>query len=235
MNVDYGNSPECLNDLSAEQQAGLIGWIRDVLIPASRVYSPNSYIMKHDFEWEPKGFYVTNGMFKGAMLAAGFCPVNPREVNWRFRVKPSWELNAWEKRGVGTYARGRLMRNRWRERGYVVAMRNQWRRITEYDTACQREGRMKLLVLRGARLAEIILDTYPAGFRLTDAAVLDMAALFDKLSQSGRNWSITNNCLAVIRRVPVWRTEEVAAALVKIAQGCLVGAAGDSGASMKPT
>jgi hypothetical protein len=75
-------------------------------------------------------------------------------------------------------------------------MRNQWRRITEYDTACQREGRMKLLVLRGARLAEIILDTYPAGFRLTDAAVLDMAALFDKLSPSGRNWSITNNCLA---------------------------------------
>lgn len=61
------------------------------------------------------------------------------------------------------------------------------------------------------------LDTYPAGFRLTDAAVLDMAAMFDKLNPRGRHWSITNNCLAVIRCVPVWRAEEVAASLVKIA------------------
>ena len=94
MKVDYANSPECLNDLSAEQQAVLINWIRDVLVTAERVYTPNSYIMKHDFEREPEGFYVTNGMFKGAMLRASFAPVNPREVNWRFRVKPAWELSA---------------------------------------------------------------------------------------------------------------------------------------------
>ena len=68
MKVDYGNSLECLNDLSAGQQAVLISWIRDVLVPAERVYQPNSYSMKHDFEREPEGFYVTNGMFKGAML-----------------------------------------------------------------------------------------------------------------------------------------------------------------------
>jgi hypothetical protein len=54
------------------------------------------------------------------------------------------------------------------------------------------------------------------------------------LNPSGRNWSITNNCMAVIRRVPVHRAEEVAAALVKIALGCLVGAPGDSGAAMVP-
>jgi len=59
-----------------------------------------------------------------------------------------------------------------------------------------------LLVLRGASVAEIILDTAPGGYRLTDAAVEEIAALFNRLNPSGRNWSITNNCLAVIRRVP---------------------------------
>ena len=74
MKVDYGNSPECLNDLSTGQQAVLINWIRDVLVPAERVYKSNSYGMKHDFERELEGFYVTNRMFKGAMLNAGFAP-----------------------------------------------------------------------------------------------------------------------------------------------------------------
>ena len=123
------------------------------------------------------------------------------------------------------------MRDRWRGKGYVVAMRNQCRRIVEHDAACRREQRLKLLVLSGAQCAEIIMDTDPAGFRLTDTAATEIAALFDRLNPSGRNWSITNNCLAVIRRVPVDQAEEVAAALVKIALGCLVGATGDSGVS----
>jgi hypothetical protein len=231
MKVDYGNSPECLNDLSAEQQAVLISWIRDMLVTAERVYTPNSYITKHDFEREPEGFYVTNGMFKGALLKAGFAPVNPREVNWQFRVKPTWELCAWERRLLGIYSRFRLMRDRWRGKGYVVAMRNQCRRIVEHDAACRREQRLKLLVLRGAECAEIIMDTGPAGYRLTDTATIEIAALFDRLNPSGRNWSITNNCLAVIRRVPMHQAEAVAEKLVEIAQGCLVGARGDSGVS----
>jgi hypothetical protein len=224
MKVDYANSPECLNDLCAEQQAVLLNWIRDVLVPAERVYRPNSYIMKHDFERERGGFYVTNGMFKGAMLKAGFAAVNPQEANWQFRVKPTSELCGWEWRRLGIYSYGRyrLMRDRWRGKGYVVAMRNQCRRIVEHDAACRRERRLKLLVLRGAKCAEIILDTVPAGYRLTDAAAIEIAALFDRLNPSGRNWSITNNCLAVIRRVPVDQAEEVAEALVKITLGCLV-------------
>jgi hypothetical protein len=169
-------------------------------------------------------------MFKGAMLKAGFAPANPREVNWRFRVKPAWELCAWERWRLGIYSRYRLMRDRWRAKGYVVAMRNQCRRIVEHDAACRREQRLKLLVLRGVKCAEIIMDTDPAGYRLTDTAT-EITALFDRLNPSGRNWSITNNCLAVIRRVPVDQAEEVAAALVNLALGCLVGATGDSGVS----
>ena len=175
MKVDYANIPECLNDLSAEQQAVLTSWIRDVLVPAERVYKPDSYIMKHDFEREPEGFYVTNGMFKGAMLKAGFAAVNPQEVNWQFRVKPAWELCAWERRRSGIYSRFRLMRDHWRGKGYLVAMRNQCRRIVEHDAACRREQRLKLLMLRGAKSAEIILDTAPAGYRLTDTAAIEIA------------------------------------------------------------
>lgn len=35
------------------------------------------------------GFYVTNGAFKGAMLAAGYKPVKRGEQNWQFRQRPT--------------------------------------------------------------------------------------------------------------------------------------------------
>jgi hypothetical protein len=220
MEADYANSPQRFKELSGEQQAVLVGWIRDVLVRAQPVFVRNSYTMKHDFEREPEGFYITNGMFKGAMLAAGFRPVDVNELNWRFRVKPARELDTWEKDKLRLIGRGWLVRDRWREKGYVVALRSQHRRIREYDRTCHREQRTKLLVLRGARAADIILDTAPGGYRLTDAAVEEIAALFNRLNPSGRNWSITNNCLAVIRRVPVWQAEEVAAALAQVAERC---------------
>lgn len=48
-------------------------WLRDL----------TSYGMKHRFEAATK-VYVTNGVFKGAMLAAGFEPKDSREQNWTF-------------------------------------------------------------------------------------------------------------------------------------------------------
>ena len=45
-----------------------------------------SYGIKHDFERE--GFYLTNGQFKGAMLAAGYDPEKANELNWTFKIKP---------------------------------------------------------------------------------------------------------------------------------------------------
>jgi hypothetical protein len=210
------NDPEGFHRLEPEQQVALVEWIKDVLVPAKTVFRRTSYGMKHDFECEPDGFYVTNGMFKGAMLAAGYRPVDANELNWRFRVKPARELDAWEKDERRLIGRGWLVRDRWREKGYVLAMRSQRRRIREYNTTCQRERRTKLLVLRGARTADIILDTYPAGYRLSEAATGEIAALFDSVNPSGRNWSITNNCLAVIRRVPLHQAEAVAARLAEI-------------------
>jgi hypothetical protein len=43
MKMDYGNSARGLKDLSAEQQALLVGWIRDVLVRAQSVFARNSY------------------------------------------------------------------------------------------------------------------------------------------------------------------------------------------------
>jgi hypothetical protein len=216
------NDPAGFQKLEPEHQTALVDWIRAVLVPAKTVFRRTSYGMKHDFDREPDGFYVYNGAFKGAMLAAGFDPVDASELNWRFRVKPAWPLQRWEMEQRRQWGRCWLVRDRWREKGYMVTTPGQHRRIGEHDATCRRERRTKLLVLRGADVAQIILDAYPAGYRLTDAAVEEIAAVFDKLNPSGRNWSITNNCLAVIRRVPVWHAEEVAAALVQIAERCRV-------------
>ena len=217
MKTYYANEPRCFRDLSAEQQNVLLDWIRAVLVPAKSIFRRTSYGMKHDFEREPDGFYVWNGMFKGAMRAAGFEPVDLKELNWHFRVKPVRQLDEDEKTRLGVVGRNWLVRDRWREKGYMNVQRSRRRRIQEHIKTCQREQRPKLLVLRGAGVAEIILDTHPADYQLSDAATAEIAALFDSLNPSGRNWSITNNCQAVIRRVPLHQAEEVAEKLLEIA------------------
>ena len=73
------NDPGGFQKLEPEQQSALVDWIRAVLVPANTVFRRNSYGMKHDFDREPDGFYVYNGAFKGAMLAAGFLPVDEGE------------------------------------------------------------------------------------------------------------------------------------------------------------
>lgn len=220
MKVDYANDPGCLNDLSTEQQAQLIRWLRDVLVPAKSVYRRTSYEMKHDFEREPEGFYVTNGMFKGAMLKAGYPPVADDEINWRFRVKPCHELTPWQGRQLGRWGRGWLVRDDWREKGYVILRRRDRGRIREHDIACRREGRPKVVVLLGTSLAEILLDTDTAGHRLTRDAVQEIMVLFTRTDRTGRTWSIVNEKMAMIRRVPMDWAWEIAAALVRIAGDC---------------
>lgn len=105
------NDIRCWEQLSTDQRGALLGWIWDVLVPACRVFHRTSYGMKHDFEREPGGFYVTNGMFKGAMLAAGFRPVDASEINWRFRVRPVHELHEHEKQLMRVIGCGWLTRD----------------------------------------------------------------------------------------------------------------------------
>jgi hypothetical protein len=123
------NDPAEFQQLEPGEQAALLDWIRSVLVPAKAVFRRNSYGMKHDFEREPDGFYVRNGAFKGAMLAAGFPPVDERELNWDFRVRPARKLPEWEKDRLGLVGRGCLARDRSREKGYVVVGTAQHERL----------------------------------------------------------------------------------------------------------
>jgi hypothetical protein len=225
------NDPAGFNKLEPEEQAALVDWIRAVLVPAKTIFRRNSYGMKHDFDREPDGFYVKNGAFKGAMLAAGFQAVDEGELNWRFRVKPAHELARWEQQQRGVYGRGWLVRHRWREKGYEVLEGTQWLRAQEHSRACRREHHPKVVVIRTEHLAQISLDMEPAGCRLTRGGVAAILAVFAEFDPKGRHSYAINEQVAVIRRVPVWRAEEVAAALVKIALGSRVGATGDTGVS----
>jgi hypothetical protein len=214
------NDPRCWDQLAADQQATLVKWIRDVLVPAYRVSNRNSYGMKHDFEREPGGFYVTNGMFKGAMLAAGHRPVNEREINWRFRVRPARELNEQEKKirhlvGCGWLARGSSGTG-----GYAVVKRGDRKRIDAWCQDCYRAKRPMVRVEVHGHCALVVMDMIAAEWKLSPAAMNDVAQLFSLIDPKGKNWWSVNECYNYIRRVPVEVAEEVAAKLVRIADAC---------------
>lgn len=69
------------------EQTALVTWIKKTFAPHRSIADTDSYCLKHVFERGEGGFYVTNGQFKGAMVAAGFLPETTRENNWRFRIR----------------------------------------------------------------------------------------------------------------------------------------------------
>ncbi|MBA2442601.1 MAG: hypothetical protein H0V53_09380 [Rubrobacter sp.] len=73
-------------ELSAAERTALLSWIAEYISPRKTPNKRTSYGIKHAFEASTGGFYVSNGAFKGAMLAAGYEPVCPEELNWRFRI-----------------------------------------------------------------------------------------------------------------------------------------------------
>jgi hypothetical protein len=79
--------PEAFERMTPAEQAALLKWIRLAIKPAKTVAPNTSYGIKHDFE--SVGFYISNGQLKGAMLTAGFAPVDSDELNWEFRIRPT--------------------------------------------------------------------------------------------------------------------------------------------------
>lgn len=76
-----------LFDAPAELDRRLRWWISTHVSPASKPHPNHSGGMKHTFS-SACNCYVTADIFKGAMLASGFLPVNPREpYGWRWKVK----------------------------------------------------------------------------------------------------------------------------------------------------
>lgn len=89
--LDYiqANKPEHFNELTAQQKETLLNWISENLEPfrtKSYISKRNSYRLKHNFEFSEEGFYITNGQFKGAMLASGFIPKDYDTLNWYFTL-----------------------------------------------------------------------------------------------------------------------------------------------------
>lgn len=85
--VTDGDFPEEFDKLSASQQETLLAWIAINLKPIRSVNRRcTSYGLKHFFEASRDGFYITNGMFKGAMLQAGFFTSDEAQKNWHFNV-----------------------------------------------------------------------------------------------------------------------------------------------------
>lgn len=68
-------------------------WIRGNIRPAKRVLSgKTSYGLKHLLERDTD-IYLTNNEFKDAMMLAGYMPVNPNELNWRYKISLTSEEN----------------------------------------------------------------------------------------------------------------------------------------------
>ncbi len=68
-------------------------WIRkNIRGSRSILHGYSSYGLKHLLE-EDTGIYMTNNEFKDAMVLAGFQPVNPNALNWKFRISLTREIN----------------------------------------------------------------------------------------------------------------------------------------------
>lgn len=83
---DKLNHPRQYELLSHEYKQLLVDWIKSRYVPAKETLDRSSYGLKHDFEYDTK-VYVSNGAFKGAMIAAGFSPVDKSELNWCYNIQ----------------------------------------------------------------------------------------------------------------------------------------------------
>ena len=69
------------------------GWIRKNIRTGKKILQGHtSYGMKHLLERDT-GVYLTNNEFKDAMLLAGYRPVNPNDLNWKYRIELTREIN----------------------------------------------------------------------------------------------------------------------------------------------
>ena len=93
------NQPAEFDRLSDQKKQAVLTWIKACFEPSHRACEESSYGIKHWFE-EETGLYVTNGAFKGAMIAAGLDPVDTSLVNWQFRCKWTQKCQSFTSRGV---------------------------------------------------------------------------------------------------------------------------------------
>ncbi len=79
---------------SPDLRSRLSIWVRDNVSHAGRTYPETSYGLKHRFSSDCHA-YITNDVFKAAMLLEGYLPVDTKEQNWRYRIKLKEQRKAW--------------------------------------------------------------------------------------------------------------------------------------------
>ena len=68
-------------------------WIKENVRRSRKIlYGRTSYGIKHKLQHDT-GIYLTNNEFKDAMMYMGYYPVNPDELNWRYRIVLTKEIN----------------------------------------------------------------------------------------------------------------------------------------------
>jgi hypothetical protein len=99
---DFEN-PAQYDALSDDQKRLLQDWIADRIKPArAYCYKRSSYGLKHDLQRET-GLYVSNGAFKGAMLAAGYKAWPVHEMNPSYKIRPPRDES--KEKGRGWWAK----------------------------------------------------------------------------------------------------------------------------------
>ena len=81
-----------------EEVRTVMSWIGENISPRKTpLYGHTSYGIKHLLHRDT-GIYLTNNEFKDAMLQAGYKPIDPNELNWRYRISKksqAFALKVW--------------------------------------------------------------------------------------------------------------------------------------------
>jgi len=87
------NQPDEYKKLTDYEKNVLEQWINNNLVPYKiknfNYSTPTSYGLKHIFH-SNGGFYLSNGAFKGAMIACGFDPKNNHCTNPTYKIGKSY-------------------------------------------------------------------------------------------------------------------------------------------------
>ena len=76
-----------------EEITAIQEWIRKNIRAGKKVLKGyTSYGMKHLLEHDTR-IYLTNNEFKDAMWLSGYMPVNPKELNWEYRIELTKDIN----------------------------------------------------------------------------------------------------------------------------------------------
>ncbi|MBF2780117.1 hypothetical protein QI089_09500 [Staphylococcus saprophyticus] len=83
---DLGFNAIDFNDMTMQELETVLMWCKQLEPIKSINDNYSSYDLKHMFEREPYGFYISNSNIKEAMALAGFKPKSADDLNWFYPI-----------------------------------------------------------------------------------------------------------------------------------------------------